>query len=69
MTTFAIYNDAGTLTTSVYDRENRLTTMQTGSGNTTSTYDADGLRRTKRTSTAFTTFVWDGSDYLGEYTA
>ncbi|HMS56969.1 MAG TPA: hypothetical protein PKA27_16380 [Fimbriimonadaceae bacterium] len=53
---------------STLDRENRLTAMQTGSGNKTSTYDADGLRRTKRTATAFTTFVWDGSDYLGEYT-
>ena len=64
-------NAGGTLTTNVYDKENRLWTTTSKAGEvSTSTYDGDGLRRSLALpDKTVTTFVWDGTDYLGEATA
>jgi len=62
-----------TVTTYVYDRENRLSVqIAPDLTRTTMVYDGDSLRRVKlsvdRGTTTRTTYVWDGSDYLQERT-
>jgi YD repeat-containing protein len=65
-----IENAAGFLTSYVYDNENRLKTLQVGAAApSTYTYNGDGLRRSAfESGGTLTTFIWDGSDYLAEYT-
>ncbi len=57
-------NNAGTLTTMGYDKENRMSLHQNGSTITTSLYSADNMKR-KNVNGVVTTLIWDGSNYLG----
>lgn len=55
-----------------YDVEDKLIAEndpQSASGIRRYTYSGDGLRGTASDDLSITTFVWDGNDYLGEYTA
>jgi hypothetical protein len=54
------------LTTTAYDKENRLSIHAQNAGMNTFTYDGDGLKRSEALGASKTTLVWDGSDYLGE---
>jgi len=62
----------GSSINNTYDRENRLSVIMNGIDPTTMTYDGTGLRRSKQVAIAgaikTTTYVWDGTDYLSEYT-
>jgi len=61
-------NNNGSLTTYVFDNENRLKVMTQSNGQIiTNTYAGGGLRRsTQQQGGSVHTIIWDGSDYLGE---
>ena len=62
----------GASTSYVHDCENRLTVLMNGIDPTSYTYDGTGLRRSRQWvqsgSTKAMTYIWDGTDYLSEYT-
>jgi len=61
-------NNNGSLTTYMFDNENRLKTLTQSSNQViTNTCDGSGVRRTtQQQGGTVHTMVWDGSDYLGE---
>jgi len=63
-----VENQNGSLSTYVYDNENRMKSSVAPDGSSvTSTYQGyDNLRRSNRSGASATTFIWDGSNYLGE---
>ncbi len=67
----AYLNEAGTLTTNVYDKENRLKEHKQGAAANTRTfaYDLNSLKQSTRIGLVTDQLVWDGADMLGEVPA
>jgi len=68
---FAHLNKAGTLTTMVYDKENRLKEHKQGApgSETAFTYDLNSLKQSTTSGLVTDQLVWDGADMLGEVPA